>query len=154
MKGVSQVITTIILVSLVLASVGIVWSVINNIIQLSPDVECTNFEITQPIAIQNSYYQQNEVNLTLKRSEDNFNITGFKFSFSNGEVFLVEGNKCLDVRTKDEYGKTCELLSVSQEKTYFFKASNAESVFIEAQIIGKDNKKQFCTIGNKEIKTI
>jgi len=83
-RGLSRVVTTLMIILLVLVAIGIVWVVIRNIISLG--IEGIFLErFTIDLKIKNAYVDENNIVVNLiKRKPGQGNLAGIKFIFSNG----------------------------------------------------------------------
>jgi len=96
-KGLSTVVTTLIMILLVLVAIGVVWAVVNNLLQTGADqfdtnsqcllvnVEATSVVCSDPTAC----------SVTLKRAAGGDDIGGVKMAFTDGtntNVVTVAGN--------------------------------------------------------------
>jgi len=84
-RGMSQVITTLIIILLVIVALGIIWVVIRNVIQGSVEQvelaqKCLEIDLTvkKVVAVGENY------DITLSRTAGGENSTGVKFVLSNG----------------------------------------------------------------------
>lgn len=152
-KGLSQVITTALFISLSLLVIGIFWGVVKNTINLSPEATCNpalrNYEIK---IISACYETTGEIRIVLKRGIDNQEINPLQFTFSNGEKYQIIGEKCIDVRTADKYGKTCEILSSGEQKEYFFNSTEEKAEVVLLEAVNKKEGNNFCGLDELEIK--
>ena len=83
-KGISEVITTLIIILLSLVAIGIVWVIISNILQSSSEeIEIGQFTIN--LDIKSVKIQNSDVNVTVKRNKGVGNFTGLNFIFSDGK---------------------------------------------------------------------
>lgn len=99
-KGLSQVVTTVIFVSLALIAIGIVWAVINNLVQQgAADVEaqsqCLNVDVRANAVVENSSALSNYT-VTLNRAGGGGDIEGTKIVLfaetESSDVLDIDGN--------------------------------------------------------------
>jgi len=103
-KGLSTVITTLLIVLLVLVAIGIIWVVVSNLVekgteqtQLTTNCLEADLQITY-VAVGTTTLYGSYLNATIQRSsgESNLEIPGFKllFYYEGGENFVmdIEGN--------------------------------------------------------------
>jgi len=97
-RAMSAIVTTVIIVALALVAIGIVWAVINNILnESSGDVDfsqkCIDSIVSATSASCNS---TGGCNVTLERTSGSIDIGGVKLIFSNsttkGSAQTIEGN--------------------------------------------------------------
>ncbi|MBT3405509.1 hypothetical protein HN832_00600 [archaeon] len=153
-KGVTQVISIVLLISLALVLIGIFWFSFKNIIQLSPETTiCKDLEFKSPISIIKSCnLNQNETQILIKREIDNLEINSINFIFSNGAIFqLKQESKCLDLKeANSKYGQKCSIPNQREQKEYLFDLTGETP---PTQIgIEIETKKITCLIDVKEIK--
>ncbi|MFH1710957.1 MAG: hypothetical protein ABH840_01470 [Nanoarchaeota archaeon] len=87
-KGISAVITNLLIILLVLVAVGIVWIVVSNIIKGgTSDIEIERF--TLDINIDSAYVSGTDVVVTIRRSVGGGEITGIAFTFSNQTESII-----------------------------------------------------------------
>ncbi len=101
-KGLSEVVTTLIIILLVLVAIGIVWVVVSNILSSgTQQIGLEQFSID--INFVKASINGNVVTLTVKRAAGAGNVTGVKFIISDGsnsEEFTKTGNiNELDTKT-------------------------------------------------------
>ena len=102
-KGLSEVVTTLIIILLVLVAIGIVWAVVNNILSSgSEQVGLEQFSID--VNFLRASINGNAVTLTVKRAAGNGNMSGLKFILSDGS-------------NSEEFSETSSLTEL-QEKTF------------------------------------
>lgn len=89
-RGLSAVVTTLIIILLALVAIGIVWVVIRNII--SEGVEEISFErFYFDLSIKNAYIDGQDVKVGVRRSPGGGDLIGIKFIFYDGaNNFLIE----------------------------------------------------------------
>ena len=102
-RGLSEVVTTLIIILLVLVAVGVVWAVVSNLLsEGSSQIDTTQFSID--VNFLRASVNGNNVNMTVERASGQGNITGLKFILSDG----------FNSETFDEIGSLTEL----QQKTF------------------------------------
>ncbi|MCW8965491.1 MAG: hypothetical protein OQK82_02205 [Candidatus Pacearchaeota archaeon] len=93
-RGMSQIITTVIMIGIVLVAVGLVWIVIQNIIgEGLQDVSLGSLKIS--MNIESVKVTDDGIDVRVKRNSGEANLVGLNFIVSNGkdtEVFEVETN--------------------------------------------------------------
>lgn len=101
-RGLSQVITTLLLILLVLAAVMIVWAVVRNMIEEgTQDITLTAFTID--LEIKQVTINPNDIEVTVKRNPGEGEISGINFVISNGatsESIKVENVVLNELDTK------------------------------------------------------
>lgn len=101
-RGLSAVVTTLLIILLVIVSVGIVWGVIRNIItEGAADI---SFELfTLDLSIKSAYVDGSDIKVGVRRSPGGGDMTGIKFIFNNGTDSIAIDRDAplgeLDVRT-------------------------------------------------------
>ena len=84
-RGLSAIITTLLVVLLVLVAVGIVWGVVRNIIQEgAEEVSLGKFTLKADITQASVDNSSNNVSVTVERNPGKGELTGIKFVFSDG----------------------------------------------------------------------
>jgi len=137
-KGLSMVITTLIMVLLVLVAIGIVWVVIKNMISESVD-EVSLGKITIDLKIENVDIKEGNIRINVKRNAGTGNLTGIKFIISDGtNIEVIEKNTSM----KELGEKKFVFLSEEFEK---IDISNIEKVSI-APILKLESGKE--SVGN------
>ena len=89
-RGISAVVTTLLIILLALVAIGIVWVVIRNII--SEGVEEISFErFYFDLSIKNAYIDSQDVKVGVRRSPGGGDLIGVEFIFYDGtNSFLIE----------------------------------------------------------------
>ena len=93
-KGLSTVVTTLIIILLVLVAVGIVWVVISNLIREGVE-EVSLGKFTIDLNIKDVKIQTDSIDVKIKRNPGKGELTGIKFLVSDGvktEVFEMPTN--------------------------------------------------------------
>jgi len=93
-KGLSAVISTLLLILLALVAVGIIWVVINNIISKGSE-EVGFSQFTLDLKIKQVKVEQDGIHITVKRNAGKGDLQGLKFFLSDGQTqksFEVESN--------------------------------------------------------------
>ena len=114
-KAFSPVITTLIIISVSLLSIGFVWIVVKNIVQDGAENVSLNKLVLsakiEKISINNT---SNDVKLTLKRNSEIGRVTGVKFIFSDGmNTEIIEMDASLKELERKDFEIHLEELSVS-----------------------------------------
>ncbi|MCX6746682.1 MAG: hypothetical protein NTU63_00935, partial [Candidatus Pacearchaeota archaeon] len=82
-KGLSTIVTTLIIIVLVLVAIGIVWIVVRNVIQTGTEgVGLSQFTLNAEIKDVTADNVSDNVNLTVKRNPGEGEILKIKFIFS------------------------------------------------------------------------
>ena len=81
-KGLSAVVTNLIIILLVIVAVGIVWVVVNNLIQDTSEGISLK-KITIGLDISNVAFDGSNINVTIQRSSGAGNLTGVKILIYN-----------------------------------------------------------------------
>jgi len=81
-RGLSLVVTTVIMVALVLVAVGIIWFVINNLISESAE-DISIGGLTLDLQIKKVVVGENIISVTVKRNAGKGNLVGLKFVVKN-----------------------------------------------------------------------
>ena len=94
-RGLSEVVTNLILILLVLVAVGVIWVVIRNIISSGAgDIELGQF--TFDLSIQSAYISGTDIVVGVKRNPGGGELIGMKFLFTNStEILVVRKNVVL-----------------------------------------------------------
>lgn len=94
-RGLSAVVTTLIIILLVIVSIGIIWVVIRNIItEGAGDISFDKF--TLDLSIKSAYIDGSDIKVGVRRSPGGGDITGIKFVFFNGrESISIDRNIAL-----------------------------------------------------------
>lgn len=83
-RGMSAVVTTLIIILLTIVALGIVWVVVKNIIDKGSD-EITLTGLTLDLEIVKAVSDDTFVNVTVKRNPGEGNLVGINFIFSDGD---------------------------------------------------------------------
>ena len=82
-RGLSTIVTTLIMILFVLAAVAIVWVVIKNVIvEKSEEISIRSF--TMNLEIKNVKIEEDTISMDVKRNPGKGEITGIKFIFDDG----------------------------------------------------------------------
>jgi len=117
-KAISDVIATVLLISLSVAAVGIVSYFIMPMIKedtnLSPIVSCIDLKSSSPLTIQDACFNQqtNDIELKITRMAKELEITKLSFSITsntNAKSFICKSD-C----------KNCKIIESGRVKTYYF----------------------------------
>lgn len=127
-RGLSTVVTTLIIILLVLVAIGIVWVVIRNIIEEGAE-EISLGKFTIDLDIKNVNVQSDHVDVRVKRNPGKGDLSGIKFLISDG------------VKTKDfEMPTTMEELA---EQTFTLDYSGIVKEISIAPILKSSSGKDF-----------
>lgn len=121
-RGLSSVVTTLLIILVAIVAIGIVWVVIKNVLnQGTSGIGISQF--TLDLGIKSAYINGQIVNVDVRRSAGQGNITGVHFIFHNGtssvgidkEISLAPLEEKSFVFTADEVGgiENLELVSVA-----------------------------------------
>ncbi len=143
-----------ILLTIILALGLTVWIFIQNeMITLSPLEfkfwDCSEFK--ESFSVENACnLNENEVEVSLKRSFDDINLERIKLEFQDsGSLWKIDGAKCLDVRLKEnKYGSYCELIKEEESNSYVFNLSLGKQTNVKVQVEGNGIT---CNVGQREI---
>ncbi len=100
-KGLSEVISTLILIGLSLAAVVIIWVVIQNIINKGTD-EVSIEKYTINLELKSAYANESQLFVKVKRNPGQGNLNGLKFIFSDGTNSGVVDRKNIDLQELGE----------------------------------------------------
>jgi hypothetical protein len=116
-KGLSQVITSVFIILIVLASIGILFYSINKFIKpaLSPEFSCIEAQINPPIKIQLVCYnnQTKDIEINLERSIDE-KIPVFSMDF------IIDTGDSSETFSCSQSCKNCIILNSGETKKYYF----------------------------------
>lgn len=88
-RGLSDVITTLLVILLVLVAMGVVWGIIRNIIRSgSKDISLSGF--TLDLEIKDAYESGDNIIVKVERKVGEGNLKGIKFILSNGDDEVIE----------------------------------------------------------------
>ncbi|MEK6872032.1 MAG: archaellin/type IV pilin N-terminal domain-containing protein [Nanoarchaeota archaeon] len=126
-KAVSEIITTVILIMLVITAIIIVWVMVKNVAVLKGPTPQDCLLLLQS-TIKNACYEQREIKIIISRGLDNFALDKIRFMFSPAQaIWDIKGTKCLDARLNDrEYGGYCDILQAGETLTYVVNAEALE----------------------------
>lgn len=95
-KGLSEVVTNLLLILLVLVAVGVVWVVVSNILsQGAGGIEFGQF--TFDLKIQSAYVSGTDIIVGVRRSPGGGELSGMKFIFTNStEIIVVRRDVALE----------------------------------------------------------
>jgi flagellin-like protein len=93
-RGVSEIVATVLIIVIVVAAVGILWTVVSPMIKNNLNqISCSDIKLTIDLdkELTCSDISKNRTTIMIKRGADNFNITGLKVSLiSNGTSFNTQ----------------------------------------------------------------
>jgi hypothetical protein len=117
-KGVSEIISTVLIIVLSIVLISVLASFVINLVklpQLSPEKSCVKMQINPPIKISNVCFNQETQELEVIVFRDNFEV----FSLD----FILDGEK---------YSCACESCSILEKQTFskYFFAQDAEKVSV------------------------
>jgi len=87
-RGMSAVVTTLIIILLVIVAMGIVWVVVKNIIEKGRD-EITLTGLTLDLDIIRATFEDDTLSVTVKRNRGEGNLVGINFVISDGDNSVV-----------------------------------------------------------------
>jgi len=153
-KGISNLVTTLILVVIALGLVSVLWYTTKKIISTSP-LETDFFCLVSDILIKRAcYLNDDEIQVDVKRGVDELKIKKLEmrfFSLNETFIWVVSGEKCLDIRLKEkEYGSYCDILPQVSSFSYVFNFTDLPKQERVKLVLGTEN--DFCIAGEKEIK--
>ena len=124
-KGISSVLTTILMVLMVVLAVTIFWTATKRIVQESPNEKIDCVTLYNEIKINKAcYLNDNEIKVIVKRNFDNSNFEKMRFAFSGDDsaIWEITGKKCSDVRVGvvGRYGGYCDIVEIGNTITYVF----------------------------------
>ncbi|MBU4308599.1 MAG: hypothetical protein KJ566_02300 [Nanoarchaeota archaeon] len=94
-RGLSGVITTLIIILLVIAAIGIIWAVVNPFIRESAE-EISLAKFTLALQIKNVQYVEDNIEVSVKRGQGDGDLVGLQFIVSDGlNSFIVEKSSTL-----------------------------------------------------------
>ncbi len=112
-KGLSAVVTTLIIILLAIVAIGVVWVVIKNVISEGAEtISLTSF--TLDLAIKSAYVDGSDIKVLVRRSAGEGDMTGIKFVFiNNTDSVIIEKNI---------------ILTPSQEKSFTFSSTEISGI--------------------------
>jgi len=118
-RGLSSVVTSLIMILLVLVSVGIVWVVVKNIIESgTEDISLEKFSSDLKIKSVTVDNSTNTANINVKRNPGQGDLAGIKFVFSDGlNSEIIESNLTLEELEENVFSFILNNLSVSNIQT-------------------------------------
>lgn len=134
-RGLSAVVTTLLIILLAIVAIGIVWVVISSIVESGAgDVEIGQFTID--LGIKSAYIEDSNVIVGVRRSSGEGNVTGIRFIFSDGsDTTSVDKNVPLDqleektfTFTDSEVGGISTVQEVSIAPLYVPSGDNQERI--------------------------
>jgi len=87
-RGLSGVITTLIIILLVIAAIGIIWAVVNPFIRESAE-EISLAKFTLDLGITQAYFDGDNILIGVKRGAGEGDLVGLKFVISDGQNSIV-----------------------------------------------------------------
>jgi len=136
-KALSNIIGTLIIISLVLVAISVIWITISGLINnvsLSPEINCLDLKLQQGVTIDSACYnsETKQIETNLKRSLNKFNINSLSLTSETEEW------EC-----SSDCGN-CIILNEGQIKKYYLPAENLAkeisltigSCFIETKNLG------------------
>jgi len=144
-RGLSDVVTAVMLILIGLAVVGILASAVFNVVSapsFSPAFNCLDWKSNQVLTLDKVCYSEvgEEIIVKVKRTlNDDFEVEGFKFILEldkgGSSSFGCGSEGCL-----------CEVLGVGSSKNYYLDVSGLDS--IENVVLGFDG----CELDKEEVK--
>lgn len=123
-KAISDVIATVLLISLSVAAIGVLsaWIIplVKESANLSPTISCIDLKSSPPIKIKDACFNEEtkEIEVTLQRIAKDITLSSLSFRIdSNSESFSFrcgDGSKC----------SSCRVLESGKVRTYFFSFSD------------------------------
>jgi hypothetical protein len=118
--GLSQMVTTLLLVMLGIAAVGVLAGIILKIVnvpKLAPEFSCLEWQLNPPLSIQQACYNlgTGDMEVSLYRGDDKYDIERifFQVQTSDGSHIWQCGENCGE----------CLVLSAGDNEKYYFNAS-------------------------------
>ncbi len=115
-RGLSTVVTTLILILLVLVAIGIIWVVIENVITDNSE-KISLGKFTTDLDIENAYAQGNDMHVKIKRNPGEGDLVGIKFIFQG--------------TTGSEYFEEDTTLKELEEQNFVFSLTNLAASTVE-----------------------
>lgn len=115
-RGISSVISTVLLIAIAVVSAGLLWQVVSLNLDLSPEISCTDLKLNPSLEIKDVCYnaQTKQLQVIVDRSINSPAFTSLEFSVpSNTNANTLEwacGPSC----------GTCQILNNGESKKYFF----------------------------------
>ncbi len=117
-RGLSPVITTLLVVVLVLVAVGIVWGVIRNIIiKGGEDISLEKLTVDASIKSVGVDEVNNNISVLVRRNPGRGDVAGFKFVFSDGTVNEVVTRNTPFVELEERWFSFHLVMNVSEVLT-------------------------------------
>jgi len=149
-KGLSSVVTAVLLILVVLAIVSIIYTSASRFIRTSPEM-CKDY--VDAFKLENAcYLNSGEVKVAITREYFSPDIKMIKLSlFPSNAVWEITGKKCTDVRLEGkEYEGYCDIVGKGYTSYYILDMKNLDS---EEQITLSVEDRELCVIGEKSIKS-
>ena len=150
-KGLSEVVSVLIILMLSVVAVLMVWAVLQNSVLLSPDVDCAELSAVNSIKIDKAcYLNSNEVLLSFSKNAGSPDFSKIRVSFDEAVFEISDGKMCSDVRRQDsDYGRVCVISQDSQTKLVFnIQGISPKIAGLSAYI---DDSNNACSIGTIKI---
>ena len=151
-KGISNIIVTVLLITILMLGILIFWTAIRRIVSKSPE-ELNCIDLISSLSLQDAcYLNENEIKVTVKRGFDEENIERLRFVFGNFDdsIWEITGKKCSDVRVNERrYGGYCDILKSGQGISYIFNMAGIDKK--ERVRLGAGSVDNLCEISEVEI---
>lgn len=149
-KGMSEVVTAVILITISLVAVILVFNYTKKYLSFSPEESFTCIDYENSIELKNVCNRNNETFITISRNIDSLKINSLIFSLQpSGAKWILSGEKCLDSRISTKsYGNYCTIISPGMQLTYVLNTSDIiNKKYLSFSISGS----KLCEISKKEI---
>jgi hypothetical protein len=145
-KGVSNLIATMLIILLSIASVGLLWVYVTNTIKpaLSPENSCFDFGINPPVKIDSACFNPESENIEIKLTRS------FDSTTLNNLNFIINSNSFSNSWSCSNACNTCSILNKGESKKYYFNfdSNNTQNLKVYVQsgncLIDSLNVKEIC----------
>jgi hypothetical protein len=131
-RGLSLIITTLMILLLVFVAIGIVWFVVRNVItEGSEGISLRTFNVD--LEINNAFIEENNISVSVKRNPGKGDLAGIKFIFYDEfESEAIEENISLTELDERSFDLTLTVLNTSEVKTVsiapMYKSDSGENI--------------------------
>ena len=140
-KGMSQIIVTIIMIVLVLAAIGVVWAIVQNVLESgTSDIDISSKCLKINLVATKMVCAGATCNVTINRKASGEDIGGFKLIFSNS----VSGN--VGTTVEEVVGNVPELgTKIAQDKTHGLTDELPDTVEVVSYFTGESGEENICS---------
>ncbi len=163
-KGLSAIITIMLIVVLTFAAAFILYTTIKRLASedFAREVSCFDVLAVSPsfFISDSCYLNEDEILVGVERKSDALDVSSIKFAFHSDEEITrwqIKGKKCSDIREYNtEYGGYCEVPEQDTETRYVFNVSDLDSKDKVSLVINyqEQGDSRSCIIDTKDVNSV